>query len=73
MTKKNAYIFMLVIHFDLERTKTLFECRVSYTFCINNIITDFHKQDVREAYAYFFSQQECDLVTVLVGINLLYY
>ena len=24
------------------------------------------KQDVREAYAYFFPEQECDLATVLV-------
>ena len=24
------------------------------------------KQDVREAYAYFFSAQECDPITVLV-------
>ena len=29
-----------------------------------------HKQDVREAYAYFFSEQERDPVTVLEYINL---
>ena len=28
------------------------------------------KQDVRLAYKYFFSEQECDLVTVLLCINL---
>ena len=29
------------------------------------------KQNVREAYVQFFQEQECDPVTVLVGINLI--
>ena len=31
----------------------------------------YEEQDVREGYAYFFPEQECDPVTVLVWINLI--
>ena len=34
--------------------------------CINISL----KQDVREAHAYFFPEQKCDPVTVLISINL---
>ena len=33
-------------------------------------VNKFRKQDVREAYVYFFLEQECNPVTVLVSINL---
>ena len=38
--------------------------------CLTHHLETYLKQDTRVAYAYVFSEQECDLVTVLVLINL---